>query len=74
MGYILANIWLNLNLTDQRGLFCGLSNIHYTSAPATVEEDTFERQSGVAVVLTSKVTLGGRMRSDFGYASVLQKT
>ena len=62
MGYILANIWLNLNFTDQSGLFCGLSNIHYTFALAIVEKNAFEHQSGVAVVLTSKVTLGDHCR------------
>ena len=71
MGYILANIWVNLNFTDQSGLFCGLSNIHYTSALAIVEEDTFERQSGVAVVLTSKVILGGHCRGWFWMCSCI---
>lgn len=71
MGYILANIWVNLNFTDQSGLFCGLSNIHYTSALAIVEENTFERQSGVAVVLTSKVTLGGHCRGWFWMCSCI---
>lgn len=71
MRYILANIWLNLNLTDQRGLFCGLSNIHYTSALAIVEENAFEHQSGVAVVLTSKVTLGGHCRGWFWMCSCI---
>ena len=49
------------NLISHSSVF-SKSSFHYISALAIVEENTFERQSGVAVVLTSKVTLGGHCR------------
>ena len=71
---ILADIWLNLNFTDQRSLFCGLSDMHCTSALATEEKNVFESQNGVAVVQTSKIKLGGHCICNFRHIPVLLKT
>ena len=57
----------NLNFTDHSGLFCGLSNVNCTSALAVMEGNAFESQSGVAMVETAKVKLGGHCRCDFGH-------
>ena len=48
-------MWFNLNFTDQRSLFCGLSDMHCTSSLTIEEEDAFENKNGVAVVQIPKV-------------------
>ena len=50
-----ANAWFSLNFTDQGSLFCGLSDMCYTSAFAMEEENALESQNGAAVVQTPKV-------------------
>lgn len=46
---ILAYTWFNLNFTDQSGLFCGPSDMYYTSA-LSIERNAFEGQNGATVV------------------------
>lgn len=50
-----AYAWFSLNFTDQGSLFCGLSDMCYTSAFAMEEENALESQNGAAVVQTPKV-------------------
>ena len=62
------------NFTDQSSLFCGLSDMHCTSALATEEGNGFESQNVVAVVQTSKVKLGGHCTCDFRHVLVFSKS
>ena len=71
---ILVYTWFNLNFTDHSGLFCGLLNVRCASTLATEEGNAFESQNGVAVVLTTKVKLGGYCEHDFRLIPVLLKT
>ena len=59
----LAYTWFNLNFAHQSSLFCGLSDMHCTSALAIKEENAFESQNGVHVVQTSKVKRSDCCRS-----------
>ena len=40
-----AYTWFNFHFTDQSGLFCGLSDMHCTSALVIEEENAFESQN-----------------------------
>lgn len=48
--------------------------MHYTSALATEEGNSFESQNGVAMAQTSKVRLRGYCRHEFGHVPVLLKS
>ena len=64
----------NLNFTDQRSLFCRLSDMCCASALAIEEGNAFESQTGVTVVQTSKVKLGGHCVRHFRHVLVSLKT